>query len=445
MRTFLEAIEANVTGDELLGIRLPDRYRAAIIRQEDAGMFEGLDSRSKDPRKSLRVEEVAVPELAPDEVVVAVMASSINYNTVWASIFEPISTFAFLQRYGRESVWTKRHDLPYQVLGTDAAGVVLRVGSLVRNWRPGDRVVVQGNVVDDQDPSAHDDAMLAVNHKAWGFETNFGGLGELTVVKANQLMPKPAHLTWEEAGSTTLCNATAYRMLVARHGARMKQGDSVLVWGAAGGVGGFGVQYVLNGGAVPVAVVSSEEKVEIMRRLGVEAVINRSVQDYRFWNDDDTPNEREWRRLGSDIRALVGGDPQIVFEHVGRETMGASVYACARGGTIVTCAATSGFRIEYDNRHLWMRLKTIKGSHFANYQEAWWANDLVCAGKVHPIMSEVYPLDAVGEATAVVHENRHAGKVAVLCLAPREGDGVTDPALRAEIGEDRLGAWRRDG
>ena len=123
----------------------------------------------------------------------------------------------------------------------------------------------------------------------------------------------------------------------------------------------------------------------------------------------------------------MGGDPDIVFEHPGRQTMGASVFACKRAGTIVTCAATSGYMIEYDNRHLWMKLKTIKGSHFANYREAWDANQLVCEGKVLPPLSAVYPLEEVGEAAYQVHHNLHEGKIGVLCLAPEEGLGHRRP------------------
>ena len=107
------------------------------------------------------------------------MASSINFNTVWTSIFEPLPTFGFLKRLGKESVWGARHDQPFHVIGSDAAGVVLRVGSAVRNWKPGDAVTVHCNHVDDQDPSAHDDSMMATNQRIWGFETNFGGLAEL--------------------------------------------------------------------------------------------------------------------------------------------------------------------------------------------------------------------------------------------------------------------------
>jgi crotonyl-CoA reductase len=445
MHDFLEAIQSGASGEQLAALPLPDRYRAALVRKDEAGMFEGIPSNEKDPRKSLHVEDVPVPELAPDEAYVAVMASAINFNTVWTSIFEPLPTFGFLARLGKESRWGARHDLPYHVVGSDASGVVIRVGSAVRNWKPGDRVVVHCNYVDDQDPSSHDDSMLAANQRIWGFESNFGGLADLTLVKANQIMPKPAHLTWEEAAANALCNSTSYRMLVGRNGATMKQGDIVLIWGATGGLGGYAVQYVLNGGGVPVGVVSSPEKAELLRDLGCEAVIDRKEKGYRFWADEQTQDESEWRRFGKDIRALVGEDPNIVFEHPGRQTMGASVFVAARGGTIVTCAATSGYMIEYDNRHLWMKLKTIKSSHFANYKEAWEANRLISQGRIQPILSAVYPLTQTGEAAYQVHHNLHEGKIGVLCLAPSQGLGIDDPELRAKVGEDRITLFRRHG
>jgi len=445
MSDILTAALAGAPGDELAQLPLPDSYRAALVKRSETAMFDGMESSDKDPRRSLHVEEVALPELAPDEAYVAVMASSINFNTVWTSIFEPLPTFGFLDRLGKESAWGARHALDVHVVGSDASGVVLRTGSLVRRWKPGDRVTVHCNYVDDQDPSAHDDSMLAANQRIWGFESNFGGLADIAVVKANQLMPKPTHLTWEEAAVPALCNSTAYRMLVSHNGKPVTQGDRVLVWGASGGLGSFAVQYVLNAGAVPIGVVSSQQKVELLHELGVEAVIDRKAAGYRFWKDEHTQDEAEWRRLGKDIRALVGDDVDIVFEHPGRQTMGASVFACKRAGIIVTCAATSGYMIEYDNRHLWMKLKTIKGSHFANYREAWDANRLVCEGKIIPPLSAVFPLTEVGEAAAQVHQNLHEGKIGVLCLAPSAGMGVDDPALRSAVGEDRLTLFRRKG
>ena len=438
-----EAILNGATPDQLAAIALPDKYRAAHVLKAEQEMFTGMASNDKDPRRSVHVGDVPTPELAPDEAVVAVMASSINFNTVWTSIFEPISTFGPLARLGRESEWSKRHDRDYQVIGSDASGVVLRVGSAVRNWKPGDKVTVHCNHVDDQDPSSHDDSMMGSNQRIWGYETNFGGLADLCIVKANQLMPKPTHLSWEEAAVNALCNSTSYRMLVSRNGANMKQGDVVLIWGATGGIGAYAVQYVLNGGGIPVGVVSSPEKAQILRNMGCEAVIDRSAANYKFWNDDNTHNESEWRRLGKDIRELVGEDPDIVFEHPGRSTFGASMYVVKRGGVVVTCAATSGFMLEFDNRFFWMRLKRLIGCHFANYREAWDANRLVSKGMIHPVLSRVFTLENVGEAAYQVHHNMHEGKIGVLCLAPTEGLGIDDPELRAKVGEKNLTLFRR--
>jgi crotonyl-CoA reductase len=428
MQSLVDAIMADEITDAI-----PDSYRGVVVRAEEAGMFDGMKNEDKDPRKSLHVQEVPTPPVGPGEALIAVMASSINYNTVWTSIFEPISTFKFLQRYGKISPLAKKHDLPYHVIGSDAAGVVLKTGPGVTKWKPGDQVVAHCLSVELEDAAGHDDTMLDPQQRIWGFETNFGGLAELALVKANQLMPKPDHLTWEEAACPGLVNSTAYRQLVSKHGAQMKQGDVVLIWGASGGLGSYATQMALNGGAVPVCVVSSPEKAEICRKMDAALVIDRSAEGFKFWKDEQTQDTDEWRRFGERIRELTGGDdPDIVFEHPGRETFGVSVYVAKRGGTIVTCASTSGFMHQYDNRYLWMNLKRIVGSHFANYSEAWAANRLIARGYIHPTLSKAYPLDQTGQAAFEVHRNLHQGKVGVLCLAPEEGLGVRDPELRAK-------------
>src|SRR2546421_309133 len=344
MQRILEAI---TSGDSAAaaGLAIPESYRGVVVRADEVDMFDGLPTRERDPRKSLHVEEVPTPEVGPGEALIAVMASAINYNTVWTAIFEPVPTFRFLQRYGRLSALTRRHDLPYHVVGSDAAGVVLRVGAGVAKW---------------------------------------------------------------------------------------KQGDVVLIWGASGGLGSYATQMALGGGAVPVCVVSSPEKAEICRRMGVELVIDRVGEGFRFWKDQNHQDESEWRRFGARIRELTGGDdPDIVFEHPGRETFGASVFVAKRGGTVVTCASTSGYLHQYDNRYLWMNLKRIIGAHFANYAEAWASNRLIARGRIHPTLSKAYPLSQTGQAAWEVHRNAHQGKVGVLCLAPEEGLGVRDPDLRA--------------
>ena len=437
-----DAILNDAPPEDFVSLTVPESYRAVTIHKDEQEMFAGLASNEKDPRRSLHLDEVPVPELAPGEALIAVMASSINYNTVWSSIFEPVSTFGFLDRYGRTHADAKRHDLPYHVIGSDASGVVLRVGPGVNAWKPGDTVVAHCLSVELESPAGHNDTMMDPEQRIWGFETNFGGLAELAIVKSNQLMPKPAHLTWEEAASPGLVNSTAYRQLVSRNGAGMKQGDVVLVWGASGGLGSYATQYAVNGGAIPVCVVSSPEKADLVRSMGADLVIDRSAEGYKFWKDEHTQDPKEWQRLGKKIRELTGGDdPDIVFEHPGRETFGASVYVARKGGTIVTCASTSGFMHEYDNRYLWMNLKRIVGSHFANYREASEANRLVARGMIHPTLSKAFPLEEAGQAAYEVHRNAHQGKVGVLALAPEEGLGVRDPEFRARF-ETQINRFR---
>ncbi|MFD7500130.1 crotonyl-CoA carboxylase/reductase [Streptomyces sp. NPDC059850] len=437
-----EAVLSGADPDELRRTPLPREYVAAHLLASDVGMFR--DSTSKDVRSSLRVGRVPMPELAPDEVVVAVMASSINYNTVWSAMFEPLPTFDFLKRYAKQGGWAARHDQPHQVPGSDASGVVVRTGSGVRRWQVGDHVLVHPVHVDDQEPATHADGMLGTEQRAWGYETNFGGLGQYAVARASQLVSKPAHLTWEESASSPLVGSTAYRMLVSDTGARMKQGDVVLIWGAAGGLGSYASQLVRNGGGTAVGVVGSERKAEAARAMGCDVVINR--QELGLGDTiDPTPEEtiQIGKRLGRIIRTETGDDPRIVFEHVGRAVFGISVFVAARGGTVVTCGSSTGYQHVFDNRYLWMRLKKIVGSHGANLQEEQEFTRLISNGRIAPALSALHPLADVGEAARLVQKSQHVGKVGVLCLAPERGLGVTNPALRASIGEDRINPLRQ--
>ncbi|GAA1932452.1 crotonyl-CoA carboxylase/reductase [Streptantibioticus ferralitis] len=439
MEPLTEAVLQGADPDELSRIPVPAEFLAAHLRQEDADIFVGATD--KDVRSSLRVGRVAMPELAPDEVLLAVMASSINYNTVWSATFEPVSTFDALKRMAKAGRWDARHDQPFHVVGSDAAGIVVRTGAAVRRWAVGDRVSVCPLVADTEDPMTHADSMLS-DMRAWGYETNFGGLAQYAVVRSSQLMPKPAHLTWEEAACIPLCGGTAYRMLIGDRGARMKQGDVVLIWGASGGLGSFAVQMVKNGGGIPVGVVSSEYKADLVRKLGCDVVINRQEIGIGVQPEPGPPTVKLAKRLGRAIRQAVGEDPHIVFDYVGKATFGLSVIVARRGGSIVTCGSTSGFEHNFDNRYFWMNLKRVIGSHGMNLSEATETMRLSRLGKLAPALSAVYPLAEAAEATRLVQTNAHTGKVGVLCMAPEPGLGVTDHQLRARLGEQWLNPLR---
>ena len=434
-----EAVLAGADGEELAATPLPEAFRAAHLRREDQEIFRGVED--KDVRRTLHVGEVPMPELAPDEVVVAVMAAAVNYNTVWSATFEPLPSFQFLKHVARAGGWDARHDQDFHVIGSDASGVVVRVGAAVRHWKVGDKVVVTPGAIDEQEPAAQQDGLLADRTLAWGFETNYGAFGDYAIVKGTQLMRKPRHLSWEEAACNSLCLGTAYRMLISPHGARIKMGDVVLIWGATGGLGGYAVQLVQRAGGIPVGVVGNARKAALLEKMGCRHVINR--QEIGFTDCADESGEMDrWRSLGAAIRKQVGEDPHVVFEHVGKETFGASVFVARRGGSVVTCGSSTGYAHNYDNRHLWMRVKRIIGSHGANYQESVEANRLLELGILVPTLSRVYPFAEVGEATRAVQRNEHEGKVGVLCLAPEEGLGIEDPLLRDQIGEDRLRLFR---
>jgi crotonyl-CoA reductase len=438
LHDLLDAITAGASAAEIGGIPLPETYRAAVTRRCDVEKTLLIPEANRDPVSTLRIERMATPSIAPDEVIVAVMASSINFNTVWSSIFAPIPTFKFLDKMAKDGGWAARHGGDRHVLGSDASGVVIAAGSLVRRWSPGDQVVIHSNWVSGEDPGTYQDSMRATSQRAWGFETNFGGLAELSLVKASQLMRKPLHLSWVESASSTLCNATAYRMLISPNGAGLRLGDSVLIWGATGGVGSFAVQLALAAGADPICVVSRPDRVALLRRLGVRHIIDRGAEGYRFLSSDgSTVNESEVARFGDRVREFCSDGVDVVLEHPGRETMQASIASCRPGGKVVTCAATTGALIQFDASLASRRSIRIVGSHFANYWENDRANQLLEQGIVQPTLTATYPLEKVAYATSLVWSGGHDGKIGINCLA-EAGTGVADPAARAVMGEHAI-------
>jgi crotonyl-CoA carboxylase/reductase len=373
--------------------------QAWVIRPERLG----------DPVDAMRLETIDVPEPGPGEVLVRVMAAGVNYNGVWASLGLPVSIFRYT-------------GYDFHIAGSDASGVVERVGPGVTRWQAGDEVVIHCNQSCGECPECNGrDPMACSAQKIWAYETNWGSFAEICKVQAQQLLPKPPALTWEEAASYGLTYFTAYRMLVDQAG--IKAGDNVLVWGAGGGLGTFAVQLCRLYGANAIAVVSSDDKTELVRELGAAAVIDRR----EFALSDPVTGERifdEIKRFGKAVREVTGGvDPDVVFEHVGAATFYTSVFVCRTFGTIVICGATSGFNLDFDVRYLWMRQKRIIGSHFANAYECNRANQLITEGKIRPVLSRVFPFSECPVPHQIMKENQHAGKMVVLVGAASEGEG----------------------
>src|SRR6195952_5033040 len=231
---------------------LPPTMAAWVTREERRG----------EPTEAFQLEEIEVPEPGAFEVVVRVMAAGVNFNNVWAALGEPISVFRY------------HPNEDHHIGGSDASGIVWKVGEGVTRWKPGDEVVIHCNQASYEDVEVHGlDPLAAPSQRIWGYETTWGSFAEFTKVQAQQLLHKPANLSWAEAASYGLTYFTAYRMLIDQ--CKIQAGDRVLIWGAAGGLGVFAVQLCKAAGANAVGVVSSDEKGELVKSLGAVDYINR--------------------------------------------------------------------------------------------------------------------------------------------------------------------------
>ncbi|WP_210493757.1 crotonyl-CoA carboxylase/reductase [Patulibacter sp. SYSU D01012] len=404
---------------------LPGTMSAWVIREDRLG----------EPKDAIQLEEVDVPEPGAFEVIVRVMAAGVNFNNVWAALGQPISIF----RYGDHP------ETGHHIGGSDASGVVWKVGDGVTRWKPGDEVVVHCNQASYEDVEVHGlDPLAAPSQRIWGYETTWGSFAEFCKVQAQQLLPKPKHLSWAEAASYGLTYFTAYRMLMDQ--ANMQAGDKVLVWGAAGGLGVFALQLAKAAGADAVGVVSSDEKGKLVEQLGAVGYINRNEFAGMMRKGGETPEEEKARfktsrAFSNRVAELLGGEqPNIVFEHVGKATFPTSVLTVRPFGKVVICGATSGYNLDFDVRYLWMKQKEIIGSHFANAWESTRANALIDEGKIRPVLWKTLPFDEVANAHQLLRDNQHLGKIAILVGAKDEDEGreETTPArpgaIRAEVG-----------
>ena len=396
---------------------VPKKMIAQVIRPTAFG----------EPKVAFKEETVDVPELRPDEVLVYVMAAGINYNNVWAALGIPIDVTKARPKdpYFPDSTG-------FHIGGSDASGIVYKVGSAVKNVKVGDEVVVHCGQWSQEDPlvKAGQDPMYGPSFRIWGYETNYGSFAQFTKVQDHQCLPKPKHLSWEGAAAYMLVGATAYRMLTRWQEHEVKKDDVVLIWGGAGGLGSMAIQICKAFGAKPIAVVSGDDKVEYCKNLGAVGVIDR--RKFNHWGMlphwEDTEKYNAWlqgaRAFGKAIWDVLGEkkSPRIVFEHPGESTVPTSGFICDTGGMVVICAGTTGYNATLDLRYHWMRQKRFQGSHFANDKEAKGLNDLVLEGKVDPCLSRTWTFAQTGEAHQLMRENKHPhGNMAILVNAKKEG------------------------
>jgi crotonyl-CoA carboxylase/reductase len=400
---------------------LPKAMAAWVIRAEREG----------EPKDAFQLEEIEVPQPAAFEVIVRVMAAGVNFNNVWAALGKPVSVFG----YGDHPQWG------HHIGGSDASGIVWKVGEGVTKWKPGDEVVIHCNQASYEDVEVHGlDPLAAPSQMIWGYETTWGSFAQFTKVQAQQLLRKPENLSWVESSAYGLTYFTAYRMLIDR--CKIQTGHNVLIWGAAGGLGVFATQLCKAAGANAVGVVSSGEKGELVKKLGAVDYIDRNEFAGMMRKGGESPEEEKERfkvsrGFAKRVKEILGDSPDIVFEHVGQATFPTSVLVVKPFGKVVICGATSGFNLDFDVRYLWMRQKEILGSHFANAYECMRANKLMAEGRIRPVLWQAMSFEGVPEAHQLLHENKHLGKISIMVGTTDEDEGkhAEGPgAIRAEVG-----------
>ncbi len=387
---------------------VPEKMYAWTIRRERHGP----------PEEAMLVEEVATPEIDSDEVLILVMAAGVNYNGVWAALGTPLSVFDV-------------HKADYHIAGSDAAGVVYKVGRRVTRFKVGDEVVAHCNQDNGDDEECNGgDPMFSPSQRIWGYETPDGSFAQFARVQAQQLMPRPKHLTWEESACYTLTLATAYRMLFGHRPHILRPGHNVLVWGASGGLGSMAVQLIATAGGNAIGVISDESKRDFVMSLGAKGIVNRKKFD--CWGPlpdiDDAKGYAAYMKNVRDFGRAIweftgkGNDVDFVFEHPGEATFPVSCFIVKRGGMVVFCAGTTGYNLTMDARFVWMRQKRIQGSHFANLKQASQANRLVIDRRIEPCMSEVFSWSDIPLAHTKMMNNEHKpGNMAVLVSARYPG------------------------
>ena len=328
----------------------------------------------------LRLADLPDPVPAPDEVVVAVRACGLNRLDLWLE----------------EGALPIPLQLP-RIPGGEIAGEILTLGSEVdtRTWHVGDRVAVQSNLFCGKcEFCLAGDESLCLSGQLLGVQRD-GGFAERVAVPARALVPLPEGVSFETSAALTLAGSTAMHMLANR--VKVQMGQWVLIMGGASGVGSAAIQIATSLGAYTISTGSTEAKREFASKLGARAVLDSTRPDWP-----------------SEVRKLTqkrGVD--LVVEHVGGPVLEQAFQCLARGGSIVTCGATAGRKVQLDLWPFFVKQQRLIGSYGRNRADMVTTLDWVVAGKLKATIHQTYPLEETPLAFAALRQRDVLGKVVV--------------------------------
>ena len=313
----------------------------------------------------------ADPKPGPDDAIVRVRATSLNYHDVFT-------------RRGMPGI---KVPMPC-IMGLDFAGDIVEVGARVEGFAPGDRVLI--------------DPVDRVGAGGLIGEMWHGGLAELARVPAHHLVPLPADVSYEAAACLPVAYGTALRMMYTI--GKVKAGDKVLILGASGGVGTCCVQLAKNAGCEVIACASSPAKLERLKGLGADVLIDYGKQDYA---------RLIYEKYGKPHRRRFTGGVDVVINYTGGESWVPSLKVLRRQGKLLTCGATAGFDPREDLRFIWTFELQVLGANGWMRDELVALLDLVRRGSIAPVIDTVFGLEDANAAFALLEERRSFGKVLI--------------------------------
>ena len=328
----------------------------------------------------LSYEELPMPQIGPQDVLIRVKACALNHLDIWIRQGSPAYSIP----------------LPH-VGGSDVSGIVEQVGTHVTGVSIGARVFVSPGIScwECESCLAGRDNMCRSYHLL-GTKTH-GGYAEYVKVPFRNVLPIPDNLTFEQAAAFPLVSVTASHMLFALAG--LQHGETVLVMGAGSGVGMMAVQLAKLAGARVLSTVGSDDKIPKGVVLGADAVINHSRE---------TVSER--------VRLLTEGrGVDVVIEHIGPEVWAGCLDSLARGGRLITCGATTGADVTLNLRYLYSRQLTIKGSYMGTRAELVKATELMGQGRLMVVVDRTFPLREARAAQELMASRKFFGKIVLTC------------------------------
>lgn len=322
----------------------------------------------------IRWEEIPVPQLPPAHVLVKVRASGINHLDLWV-------------RSGIPGI-----DLP-RILGSDFSGEVVETGDAVSRWSKGDEIIgIPGRSCGMCDACLEGRENLCPEFRIYGEDMD-GIQSEFAILPQNQLLRKPSSMNHMEAAAYPLVFQTAWTMLQDR--ADIKPLDTILVLGGAGGIGSAAIQIARYFHGRIIATAGSDQKMEFCRRLGADEVIHHHRES-----------------IADRVKEITAGEGvDVVIEHPGKATWDESIRSLKKGGTLVTCGATTGYLVNLDLRFLFSKQYNILGSTMGSKSALQAVTDLMEEGEFSPVINQMFPAEDVVEAHRYMESGGHIGKV----------------------------------